>query len=597
MIKEIYVLLFLQFIIIKSQECKENENNCKICDPFKKLCHECEPNIFIPDEKGGCTGIKKCEIGNNYCNECNQNGILCNSCEIGYYPDNNGGCSYTDNCEISYKGECLICKDNFILIGENSNLKICKSLFNQDLRDCKLINKTDGTCLSCIEDFYLNKGDKKCSNIDNCFASHYGNCNKCNSGYYLEKRENKCKKQENNFLNCLETIDGQNCDKCEENYFFDQEGKCIPTNFCSKSINFECVECISGYYLTEDKSCSINKNCKSAYKNNGICNWCSNNYYLNEENKCISYSDSENELKFCKIFTTKCIKCDNEYTFDEDGKCVKSKNCAESEDGICTLCSKGYYLGLDKKCTNKEHCIYSNYDYTCNECEDDYYWDNSHNICKLVGNNTKYKGCKLSFGGYECSICKKGYYFNSTDSLCYDNNEKNKYYKCSRVYAGICNECEEGYFFGYGDYKCSKVEFCLNSADENTCIKCRQNYCLDGKTATCINNKEIINENLNYFRCLKTNREGLCEECEEGTVLKEGLCINENDCLEKNMDICIKCQNKTEYSYSCLNSIFWCVETQINNCLLCDDIHNFNKCNKCEEGYELNENIKKKLEK
>ena len=223
----------------------------------------------------------------------------------------------------------------------------------------------------------------------------------------------------------------------------------------------------------------------------------------------------------------------------------------------------------------------------CNECEDNYYWDNYHHICILVGDNLKFKNCKLSFNGYQCSSCKKGYYFNITDSLCYNNTIKNKYYKCSRVYAGICNECEEGYFFGYGDYKCSKIEFCLKSQDENTCIQCRPNYCLDGKTHICVNNK-IINENINYYRCLNTNEEGLCEECENDMILKDGICFNDNDCIEKKDDICIKCRNKIE-SLFCLNSIFGCVDTTVKNCTICEDMKDFNKCTKCEDGFELNE--------
>ena len=445
---------------------------------------------------------KKCEIGKNYYDECNQETNLCKICEIGYYPDENGGCSYTDNCEISYMGECLKCKNDYILIGVNTTLKICKSLITPDLINCKIINLTNGFCNSCEEGYFLNKGDKRCIKTENCYKSKYGNCIDCISGYYLSKKENKCIKQENNFLHCVETLDGENCERCDNNYFFDDEGKCVSTNFCSKSNNFECKECISGYFLTENKACSKDKNCLNSYLDTGICYWCSDNYYLNQENKCISYSDSDNELKYCKIFSNKCIKCDENYTFDEEGKCAKSKNCAESDNGICSLCSKGYYLGLDKKCTNKEHCIYSSYDYFCNECEDNYYWDKYNNIFKLVGDNLKFKNCKLTFNGYQCSSCKKGFYFNNTDSLCYDNNIKNKYYKCSRVYAGICNECEEGYFFGYGDYKCSKIEFCLKSQDENTCTQCRPNYCLDGKKNICIDNK-IINESINYYRCLK----------------------------------------------------------------------------------------------
>ena len=588
MSKIIFFFLILKLIEILSQVCNENENNCKKCDPFHKLCTECDFNIFTPDKNGGCIGLRKCELGNNYCDECNEEGDLCNVCEKGYYPDENGGCSYTNYCKISYNGECLKCQDEYILIGEKTNLKICKSLLSKDLKNCKLVNLTNGLCDSCENGFYMNKGDKRCSEIENCDKSNYNNCIKCINGFYLDIRENKCKKQENNLLHCLETIDGVICDKCENNYYFDEEGKCTSTNFCYKSINFECRECIQGYYITEDKSCSKEKNCRNAYKDTGICYWCSNNYFLNNENKCISYSESDNELMFCKIFSNECIKCDDNYTLGEDGKCVKSKNCAESENGVCTICSKGYYLGLDKKCTNKEHCINSNYDYSCNECEDNYFWDNYHKICKEIGDNLKLKGCKLSWSGYNCDSCKKGFYFNNTDTLCYDNNEKNKYYKCARVYAGICNECEEGYFFGYGDYKCSNIEFCLKSQDENTCIQCRQNYCLDVEKGNCVNNKEINNENIKYFRCLRAN-ETECEQCEENMVLKEGICFNEKDCIEKNGDTCIKCLNSNNNIYSCLNEVFGCVDTLVKNCLKCDNLTNFNKCTQCDEGYELNE--------
>ena len=97
---------------------------------------------------------KKCEIGKNYYDECNQETNLCKICEIDYYPDENGGCSYTDNCEISYMGECLKCKNNYILIGVNTTLKICKSLITPDLINCKIINLTNGFCNHVKKDIF-----------------------------------------------------------------------------------------------------------------------------------------------------------------------------------------------------------------------------------------------------------------------------------------------------------------------------------------------------------------------------------------------------------------------------------------------------------
>ena len=51
--------------------------------------------------------------------ECSPKGDLCIICPDGYYPDENGGCTYTENCAISDRGECIECSDNYILIGKN----------------------------------------------------------------------------------------------------------------------------------------------------------------------------------------------------------------------------------------------------------------------------------------------------------------------------------------------------------------------------------------------------------------------------------------------------------------------------------------------
>ena len=112
MIKGLCFYIIVQLFKLLSQVCIENENNCKKCDVFNILCHECDLNIYTPNQNGGCEKTKKCETGYNYCDECNEEGNLCKLCSIGYFPDENGGCSYTNNCDISYNGVCLKCKDN-----------------------------------------------------------------------------------------------------------------------------------------------------------------------------------------------------------------------------------------------------------------------------------------------------------------------------------------------------------------------------------------------------------------------------------------------------------------------------------------------------
>ena len=592
--------IFIFFIIhifdsfIFCQRCKENENFCKKCDQTNSLCFSCQYDILVPDEYGGCIGAKSCIEGKNYCNECNEEKTLCKACEDGYLPDENGACSYINNCEISYKRECLKCKNDYILIGEQNNFKLCKSIFSTDLKNCKIINKSNGLCETCEEGYYLSKGDQKCLETQNCYESNFGKCLACNNGYYLNKKEDKCFLQDNKFYHCKETIDGEKCDKCDNNFYFDEEGNCVSTNFCLKSENNKCIECKSNYFLTENgEGCSTEENCYNSDKELGFCIWCKFNYYLRfSDKKCIS-SEDQSEYKYCRTVTDKCILCEFGYFLGEDSKCTITKNCSESDNGICIQCSEGYYLGLDNKCTEYEHCAYSNIYYNCLECEDGYLWNTLNQTCDKWGE--RYYGCKiLDIDGITCNICKNNFYLNETDNKCYDNNENNNYYKCLIVRDNICLRCLSNYYLGK-DYKCSKIFNCQKSLDQNNCEKCEENYCLDMSKKTCEYNGEINKDfEKQYFRCAKTNEEGnSCSECLEGLNLnEEGLCINERDCSEKEGDKCVYCiNNRHPWKNSCLNEIFGCVETNDENCYRCDDIFDFNNCTECFEGYVLNEGI------
>ena len=60
-------------------------------------------------------------------------------------------------------------------------------------------------------------------------------------------------------------------------------------------------------------------------------------------------------------------------------------------------------------------------------------------------------------------------------------------------------------------------------------------------------------------------------------------------CTKEVDGVCKKCENNWKNTY-CLNSEFGCIETIYLDCLECDDYLDFNKCTKCMEGYELDEN-------
>ena len=588
-----FILIFISKISLYLNSCIPGLNHCSICNPLNDLCHECDKETFIPDEKGGCEHKQICIYGYNYCLECSKEQNLCIECEEGYYPDEYGGCSYTKNCILSEKDKCLKCKDDYILVGiENyfkEGIKICKSIFSEDLKFCEKINQNNGMCDKCIEGYYINKKDKKCSTTEQCDESVYGICIKCHYGFYLDKIDNLCKIQRDNFIHCKETINGIICDRCDDQYYFDENKICIYINYClKKGEGIKCEKCVDNYYLTEiDYTCTKEKNCEFGDRNTGICISCKDDFYLNyKDGKCKS-NQKNNNFKHCKVADNVCIECVPNYFLGEDHKCSTSRFCSESYDDICVECIDNYYLGLDNKCTNVKYCIYSDKYNNCLECEDNYYFNKEDNLCKIA--EGKLSNCKIVNKGY-CERYKDNYYLNQTDNLCYSNQEKGPFYKCAitDVYAEYCMTCIKDYYTGYIDNKCSKVLGCEISENEDRCLQCNEYYCLNIKTGKCEDNDIINDEDKKYYyRCNRTNEEGdSCETCIQGFELnKNGLCINESLCQEKEDDNCIRCKNNDEYY--CLNEYFGCVETRLQNCLECNNILELETCTKCYDGYVI----------
>ena len=592
-------ILFLTLISLSlsSPSCLENRNFCLKCNSITNLCTQCEYDTLSPDSEGGCTGSKKCSLGKNYCNECTEENNLCKECETGFYPDSNGGCSYIENCEISYKGHCIKCQTDYILIG--NELKICKYLGLDDFQNCKEINYTTGFCSSCEEGYFLNSGDNRCTSIEHCYESSYGVCTLCEKDYILNKQKGICEDKKDGFLNCKLTLDGNTCDECDDGFFFSKEKKCVQTNFCQKAniiFNNECSECISGYYLTNDKlSCTTEQNCEIGDPVSGLCNWCKENYYLDtNDRKCKTNLEKE-ELNHCKIATNEvCYTCDRYYYLSYDQKCSISQNCAESEKSLCITCLDGFYLGKDNKCINVEKCIYSR-DNECYECQDGFYYDRIEKICKESVD--KFLNCKYNnmFEPTQCAVCKDDFYLSIPDTLCHSNKEEGPFYKCQiSTYNGEkCQSCVGEYYIGRDDSKCNLIQGCLRSENENKCLECDNYYCLD-KEGNCVDNYYITEEDkLFYYNCKILNNEGnRCAECEQGLNVNDlGICYDDIHCEKKENEVCTKCQkeNPSGYFSYCLNKDLGCIDTFLKNCVRCDNVLDLDWCTECEEGYEIDE--------
>ena len=588
-----FLFLFISGIILSAPNCEEGKNNCSSCNPITKLCVKCDLEVFAPDENGGCKKANKCKAGTNYCVECKDEGTLCQECDEGYYPDENGGCSYSDNCEIAYKGKCLKCKDNFVYVGKEDGIQICKSLHSEDLKNCLTIDTEKGICEKCKEGFYLNLGDKKCTKTEHCSESSFGVCRKCSNYYYLNKAKGACLEQGNDFYNCLESVNGETCNVCQDGYYLSEDGLCTTTNYCAESGKYRCNKCVSGYYLSEeDNICTTEENCKNGKEDIGVCLECQKGFAIDLKNGKCKPNEENDKYKYCLVSDGVCKECIRWYYLGEDGKCSSSKNCSESNNGICEVCIDDYYLGLDNKCVDVEHCIYSDDHFKCIECEGDYCYNEHENNC-FIGKG-ELKNCKYSYFGTWCTKCKDDFYLNQTEFLCRSNSDPEYFYKCAKTYSGLdmCSECVKGYYLGYKDHKCSKIEGCDVSENENKCLECNENYCLDLKTGNCEYNQRIDDDEKKiYFRCNRTNKEGTaCEICLDGYEVNEnGLCTDDKHCEEKDSKgNCLKCQDDDNGSY-CLNKDFGCVHSFYENCLECNDNLDFYECTKCAEGFKLND--------
>ena len=604
----IFLLLLFTKILFTIQICEPGKNFCKKCDYRTKLCSKCDRDILVPDDKGGCEGAKACSTGNNYCLNCEDDGHLCKTCEEGYIPDENGGCTYTNHCEISIQGICIKCIEDYILIGDSTkNFIWCKSKNSEDFKNCEKFDQKTGKCEKCEQNYFLNNGDHRCIDIEKCSQSSYGICQKCIDRYYFNKIENQCKMQTGMFYKCTLSINNETCDICDENYYLAENGKCSEVNFCSKTVDYgRCEECISGYYLigTDYKAtCTIDPNCQRADKDTGLCLECINGFYIDYKDGKCKPNQNDDEFKFCKTADGVCIECINGYYLGEDYKCSNTQGCAESENGICNLCIEKYFYGLDKKCSLIEHCISSLNENLCSECEENYCYNQRLNQCFL--GEDKFQNCKIANEILShCFNCKKDFYLNQTDNLCYSNKEKGDFYKCeiTNYNSEKCFRCIKGYYLGYKYNRCSIIRGCEFSEDEKKCIECNERYCLDLNTLKCeLNDKVAEEEKMFYYRCNRTNEEGTkCEICLEGFILDErGLCIDENNCKEKIDGKCVKCPDNEEdrvFHYHCLNDVFGCVETFLENCLECNDILDFEKCTKCVDGYKIDDNSNKCVE-
>ena len=276
-------------------------------------------------------------------------------------------------------------------------------------------------------------------------------CMKCKEGYKLNS-ENECILNENEEIKEIdekcEGTDGYSCYKCKNGYKLTQEGKCeeyeIEINQCEKRINDEiCEKCEENYYVNQEYACKI-KDSKCKEYNGLECHECEIGYYLNNANECISGNDSK-----CKYEGEECKICEYGYEKNNNGVCEKNQNIIQCLYDEYLTTGSGECLKCREKYENCEICD----EKECKKCQENYQFNGtmcSPNICPEYNYSTiniygecvtEVENCEIMDEFY-CIQCNEDYYLDINTGECINKTLRG----CKEFNTNGCYSCEDGYY-------------------------------------------------------------------------------------------------------------------------------------------------------
>lgn len=179
--------------------------------------------------------------------------------------------------------------------------------------------------------------------------------------------------------NCVSYTDLKNCEVCETYYIMDSNNHCqeqpitMITNCATYSSiagylnysyqpNYTCVECTQGYYVSSGRCTAVTsvENCSLYSTVDNECADCNTGYYLNNTKSCTAYAT--NAIANCSVYKTTfsgCATCASGFALNTAYSCSTIiNNCATyNSNGSCTACNSNYYLtGGACSAITKTHC-------------------------------------------------------------------------------------------------------------------------------------------------------------------------------------------------------------------------------------------------
>ena len=556
--------------------CNSNCLRCSLSDNSNINCNLCQSGYYLKNINGRDECVKDCGSGfsnsdngncipcsDPNCNDCKDNHLACNKCEVGFfclhkntcvvtcpegYYDNvlSALCDKCNNCPkcqplyVDNKSYCTECYDNFYLDYNGNCVTDCPD--NQV--------KVGNECKNCAD-----KNCKECSNTDVCdecmdgFKLYEGKCySKCPSSTYEQGKE--CL---NCNIKCAECVSEDNCTYCNETFY-------LQNNMCNET-------CANGYFKNDklrtcDK-CGDSERCiKCDLLNKNICLQCKSGFKL-KEGSCVDNCEEgfivlENSNGYYE-----CVQCD-------DKNCLL---CSTEDSSICLQCKQEFFLfelGKTTNCLNECPSGYIDVESKCTKC--------TNSLCE------KCERSNLDI----CTSCISPYLLSSDEYIYDSNNNKST----NNLYGKCIENCEIGYVLDQETGMCNKcnVENCNNCSisDLSKCIDCKndlflyQGECLDKCPEGYVANSSdecIKCSSDNCKLCSITNLD-MCYECQKGFLLK-GTCY----------DICpLGYYGKNGNCYPCSSKCLECYDEL--NCFRCDVSYKLKEYNPYSSITEASKEVK-----
>ncbi|CAD8122382.1 unnamed protein product [Paramecium sonneborni] len=297
---------------------------------------------------------------------------------------------------------------------------------------------------------------------------------------------------------------------CRNGFYWNNQA-CMP---CKNADND-----ISGYYTCSSYYGSTSLTCNTGFTLiNGVC--------VQIPVGCTSYSLNSNSDAYV------CTACTSDYTL-KAGVCINNQYCSSwDENAVCLSCQTKYFLNWDLKFTPSNsssnstiwfgtwqqyylmpgqsfcslctqtmpNCKSCNSPYTCSQCNDGFYWQQSVSSTPLSSSNAQFAGsCVSCLSGGNCATCQgstctqclPGFYASKDNTQTIIQSCNSCPVGCSSCTSlSTCNDCYPSYF-KYGDLcypmlKCSSINLQLTQAGSNPkCSACVAGYALDSTSGIC----------------------------------------------------------------------------------------------------------------